>query len=94
MIKDFEKCNFVYLVLRCMPWYFQLYSPPCKSKLRMQSMNSSLFIPTGLAEGGKNIEQQQQQHRRQWMERIKNSLKSLEKVLTTPIIACFYIWKK
>lgn len=70
------------------------YSLPCISKRRMQSMNWSLFIPAGLAEGGKNIEQQWQQRRRQWMERIKNFLKSLEEVLTTPIIALFYIWKK
>lgn len=57
-----------------------------KSELRMQSANWSPFIPAGLAEGGKNIEQR---HRRQWMERIKNFLKSLEEVLTTPIIVCF-----
>lgn len=57
-------------------------------RLRMQKkkggereMNWSLFIPAGLAEGGKSIEQQQrqqrQQHRWQWMERIKSFLKEL-----------------
>lgn len=60
--------------------------PARKSEPRMQSANWSLFIPAGLAEGGKNIEQR---HQRQWMERIKNFLKSLEEVLTTPIIVCF-----
>lgn len=57
-----------------------------KTELRMQSANWTLFIPAGLAEGGKNIEQR---HQRQWMEGIKNFPKSLEEVLTTPIIVCF-----
>lgn len=67
------------------PSYLQPFQAR-KSELRMQSANWSLFIPAGLAEGGKNIEQR---HQRQWMARIKNFLKSLEEVLTTPIIVCF-----
>lgn len=67
------------------PSYLQPFSAR-KSVLRMQNANWSLFIPAGLAEGGKNIEQRQQ---RRWMERIKNFLNSLEEVLTTPIIVGF-----
>lgn len=61
------------------PAYLQPFSVR-KSELRMQNANWSLFIPAGLAEGGKNIEQRLQ---RWWMERIKNFLNSLEEALTT-----------
>lgn len=80
--------HFANVFLFCLfgePSYLQPFQAR-KSELRMQSANWSLFIPAGLAEGGKNIEQR---HQRQWMERIKNFLKSLEEVLTTPIIVGF-----
>lgn len=65
-------------------------SPPCESGCEYKKkggwMNWSLFIPAGLAEGGKSIEQrqQQQQQRWQWMERIKSFLKELGRGANDP----------
>lgn len=51
-------------------------NPSCECKTRAEVY----LFPSGLAEGGKNIEQRLQ---RWWMERIKNFLNSLEEALTT-----------